>query len=90
MLASLQPYYSSAHREREEYEAEVASFVALRVLEHHASPSELSAALMAPSATERLYMAYGLMSRHRDELLVLVKKMNEDLTECGEECSDLW
>lgn len=90
LLASLQPYYSSAHREREEYEAEVASFVALRVLEHHASPSELSAALMAPSATERLYMAYGLMSRHRDELLVLVKKMNEDLTECGEECSDLW
>jgi hypothetical protein len=90
MLSHLEPYYSPAYREREEYEAEVASFVALRVLEKHASPLELAAAMMAPSATERLYMAYGIMSRHRDELLVLVKKMNQDLLDCGEECSDLW
>jgi hypothetical protein len=90
MLSHLEPYYSPAHREREEYEAEVASFVTLRVLEKHASPLELAAAMMAPSATERLYMAYGIMSRHRDELLVRVKKMNQDLLDCGEECSDLW
>jgi hypothetical protein len=90
MLSHLEPYYSPAHREREEYEAEVASFVTLRVLEKHASPLELAAAMMAPSATERLYMAYGIMSRHRDELLKCVKKMNQDLLDCGEECSDLW
>jgi hypothetical protein len=81
----LEPYYSSSHRQREEYEAEVASFVALRALEKCADPSELAAAMMTPSATERLYMAYGLMSRHRDELFVMIKKMTDDLTECGEE-----
>jgi hypothetical protein len=90
LMTHLDPYYSPAHREREEYEAEMASFVALRALEQCANPSELAAAMVAPSATERLYMAYGIMSRHRDELLVLVKKMNDDLTDCGEECSDLW
>lgn len=90
LMVHLDPYYSPAHREREEYEAEMASFVALRALEKCANPSELAAAMVAPSATERLYMAYGIMSRHRDELLMLVKKMNDDLTDCGEECSDLW
>jgi hypothetical protein len=85
VMSCLEPYYSSSHRQREEYEAEVASFVALRALEKCADPSELAAAMMTPSATERLYMAYGLMSRHRDELLVMIKKMTDDLTECGEE-----
>lgn len=85
LLSRLKPYYSIVHRDREEYEAEVASFVALQALEKCAKPAELAAAMMTPSATERLYMSYGIMSRHRDELLVLVKKMNEDLAECGDE-----
>jgi len=89
LLSRLEPYYSIVHREREEYEAEIASFVALQALEKCAQPAELAAAMMTPSATERLYMAYGIMSRHRDELLVLAKKLNDDLTECGEDCSDL-
>jgi hypothetical protein len=90
LMGRLETYYSPAHREREEYEAEVASFVVLRVLDKYATPSELALAMLAPSATERLDLAYEIMARHREELLVLVEKMSTALRECGEECTDLW
>lgn len=90
VLVRLEPYYSPAHREREEYEAEVASFVVFKSLEKYASPSDMALALLAPSATERFQMAYDIMMRHREELMTLVEKMSDDLRECGEECTDLW
>ena len=86
----LEPYYSPSHREREEYEAEIASFVAWRCLEEYVDPSDIAAALMTPSATERLNMAYEIMMRHREELNELVKTISDDLLECGDECKDLW
>jgi len=86
----LESYYSPSHREREEYDAEIASFIAFRCLEEYVDPSDIAAAMLAPSATERLNMAYDLMMRHREELNELVKMISDDLYECGDDCKDLW
>jgi len=86
----LESYYSPSHREREEYDAEIASFVAFRCLEEYVDPSDIAAAMLTPSATERLNMAYDLMMRHREELNELVKMISDDLYECGDDCKDLW
>ena len=86
----LESYYSPSHREREEYEAEIASFVAWRCLEKYADPSDIAKALLTPSATERLNLAYNIMLRHRGELNGLVSIISDDLFECGDDCKDLW
>jgi len=86
----LESYYSPSHREREEYDAEIASFIAFRCLEEYVDPSDIAAAMLTPSATERLNMAYDLMMRHREELNELVKMISDDLYECGDDCKDLW
>ncbi len=90
LMLRLEPYYGPGHREREEYAAEVASFVALRTLEAYASPAEMADALLAPSAAVRFGRVYEIMARHREELHEWTKAMREDLEECGEECGDLW
>jgi len=91
LLVHLEPYYSPTHREREEYEAEIASFVAFKSLEAYVAPNEVAEALVVPnSATQRLERAYEIMMRHRDELMELVEKISQELMECGEECTDLW
>ena len=89
-MSLLEPFYSPHHREREEFEAEVASFVALRTLENYASPTELATALLKLTANERLDLSYEIMSRHKDELIALTRTMSKDLMDCGEECTDLW
>jgi len=90
LMSSLEPYYSPQHREREEYGAEVASMVLFNTLKEYATPQELAASLLIPSATERLELGYAIMIRHRNELNDLVKLVSEELSECGEECTDLW
>ena len=90
VMSLLEPFYSPHHREREEFVAEVASFVALRTLEDYASPTELATALLTVSAKERLDMSYEIMLRHKDELSALTRTMSKDLIDCGEECTDLW
>lgn len=91
LSAELAPYYSPAHRGREEHEAEVASLAALRSLEAYASAGEVAEALVVPaSAAERLELVCALMMRHRDELDNLVEIVSRELVECGEECTDLW
>ena len=90
VMSLLEPFYSPHHREREEFEAEVASFVALRTLEDYASPTELATALLKLTAKERLDLSYEIMSRHKDELIALTRTMSKDLMDCGEECTDLW
>ena len=86
LMDYLEPYYSPSHREREEYEAEIASFIAFKCLEEYVDPSDVAAAMLSPSATERLNMAYDLMMRHREELTELVKMISDDLHECGDDC----
>ena len=90
LMSTLEPYYSPQHREREEYGAEVASMVVFNTLKEYATPQELAASLLIPSATERLELGYAIMIRHRNELNDLVKIVSEELSECGEECTDLW
>eukprot|EP01083_Nonionella_stella_P240254 840074_1 len=77
--------YSPQHRVREEYEAEVASMVLFNTLKEYATPQELAASLLIPSATERLELGYAIMIRHRNELNDLVKIVSEELSECGED-----
>jgi len=90
LMLYLESYYSPTHREREEYDAEIASFIAFKCLEEYVDPSDIAAAMLTRSATERLNMAYDLMMRHREELNELVKMISEDLYECGDDCKDLW
>mmetsp|Transcript_22389 Transcript_22389/g.41117 ORF Transcript_22389/g.41117 Transcript_22389/m.41117 type:complete len:867 (+) Transcript_22389:243-2843(+) len=86
LLVHLEPYYSPTHRDREEYEAEVASFVVLKSLEKYASPVEVAEALVVPStATQRLELGYEIMMRHRNELIELAERISQELMECGEE-----
>ena len=88
-MSQLEPYYSPAHREREEYEAEVASMAVLRTLEEYATPAEVAAGLLAPSATLRLELALEVMMRHKEKLHELVRIISEELMDCGEECTEL-
>jgi|ERR1712192_26809 len=90
LMSTLEPYYSPQHRSREEYGAEVASMVLFNTLKEYATPQEMAASLLIPSATERLELGYDIMIRHRNELNDLVKLVSEELSECGEECTDLW
>jgi len=89
LMCYLESYYSPSHRQREEYEAEIASFVAFKCLEEYVDPSDVAAAMLTSSATERLNMAYEVMMRHREELNECVKVIS-DLFECGDDCKDLW
>ena len=88
LMLQLQPYYSQEHREREEYEAEVASMAVLKTLE--VTPTELAALLLTPSATRRLELEFDIIMRHKEKLRQLVRIINEELIDCGEECTDLW
>lgn len=88
LMLQLQPYYSQEHREREEYEAEVASMAVLKTLE--VTPTELAALLLSPSATRRLELEFDIIMRHKEKLRELVRIINEELIDCGEECTDLW
>ena len=90
LMANLEPYYSQTYREREEYEAEVASMVIFQTLKEYATPQEMAAALLTSSATKRLELGYEIMLRHKNELNDLVKIVSEKLIDCGEECTDLW
>ncbi|KAL3757843.1 hypothetical protein ACHAWU_006151 [Discostella pseudostelligera] len=89
-MLQLETYYSPIHRQREEYEAEVASMVIFRTLEMYATPHEVAAALLASSAIQRLELGYEVMMRHRNELNELVTMISKELMDCGEECTDLW
>lgn len=90
VMIHLEPYYDADYRGREEYEAEMASYVALRLLECYAAPSEVAEALLRSSAVERLMEARVMMRRHVEELRVLADRRSVELRDCGEECTDLW
>lgn len=89
-IQALKPYYSREHREREEHELEVFSFVAFRALEGYADPIDMAWALHCQSTLERLQRAYDIMLVHRRELEGLAEEISQELTDCGEECTDLW
>jgi hypothetical protein len=88
LLSQLQPYYSQEHREREEYEVEVASMAILKTLE--VTPTELATLLLTQSATRRLELEFDIIMRHKEKLHQLVQIINDELIDCGEECTDLW
>ena len=90
LMSQLGPYYDTVHRERGEYEAEVASMAVLRTLEEYATPAELAAGLLAPSATSRLDLGFEVMMRHKEKLNELVRIISEELMDCSEECTDQW
>jgi hypothetical protein len=89
-MRRFKPYYSSSHREREEYTYEVQSFVAWKALEGIVSPSDVAWCLLCTSAKDRLLRAYDIMYEHRLGLEELVDSLSQELSSCGEECTDLW
>jgi len=89
-VVSIEPYYSEKFRERDEYEFEVASFVAWRTLEGFARKNDLAWSLQSISSVERLERAYEVMFSHRMQLEKLAEEISDELRDCGEECTDLW
>lgn len=77
----IEPFYSQSHRDREEYNAELASMVIFLTLEEYATPPEVATALLAPSAMERLKLGYRIMMRHVGELKGLVGIVCDELME---------
>ena len=88
--SQLSPYYSDQFREREEYDLEVSSFVAFRALEGFAVEEDMVWSLHCTSSIERLNRAYEIILDHTIQLKKLAEKLNDDLRDCGEECTDLW
>lgn len=86
----LAPYYSKEFRQREEYEYEIASFVAFRTLEGIIDPSDVAWCLQCTNSMERLERSYDIMLDHRIRLEKLAEVVISDLLDCGEECTDLW
>ena len=89
-LKMFEPYYSETHRDREEFELEVSSFVAFRVLEGYADPKDIVWSLHCTSSRERMERAYHIMIDHRIKLRKLAERISDELRDCGEECTDLW
>jgi len=85
-----EPYYSDRYREREEFEYEVLSFVALRAVQGIASREDEAWALKCTCTEERLERVYEIMMEHKFRLKQLSEKVSRDLADCGEECTDLW
>lgn len=89
-LKSLDPYYSPTFKDREEYWFEVFGFVVWRALEGFVNPEEVAWALKCKSSIDRLERACELLKQHRELLQYLASEVSEELTDCGEECTDLW
>lgn len=89
-MALLEPYYSQKYRSREEHEAEVSSFIVIRALDGYIDMKDVVFALTCQSSVERLTRACELMIDHKIILKCIAEKMNKELRECGEECTDLW
>jgi len=89
-MRQMEPYYSPSHREREEYKYEIQSFVAWKTLEGIVSQNDVALCLMCTSTKERLLRAYDIMYEHRLGLEALGEALSQELSSCGEECTDLW
>jgi hypothetical protein len=85
-----QPYYSEAHQEREEWDYEVQSYMAWKVLEGIISPRDMAWSLLCTSTAERLQEAYEIMYEHRTGLQAVADVLRQELLDCGEECTDLF
>ena len=79
LQSQLKPYYSPAHTQREEYQAEIASFVALRTLAGYASVQELASGMRISSVRERLNYVHGIMRRHLEELKCMKERLEKEL-----------
>lgn len=89
-VASLEPYYSQSFRDREEFEAEISSFIAFRVLEGYVTKKDITWCLICTSSLERLERALDILIDHKVHLQKLVNRISDELKACGEECTDLW
>lgn len=83
-LISLDPYYSPAHKDREEYWYEVMSFVVWRALEGFVDEKDVAWALKCRNTVERLERACDVMLRHRFLLEELAAEISNELLECGD------
>jgi hypothetical protein len=90
LIERLQPYYSPKLLSMEEFYYGVYSFVALTSLESYLDRSHLTWALRSVDTVDRLKRVYGWMSEHRQLLQEVAESKSQELSDCGEECTDLW
>lgn len=90
LVTDVQDFYSPERRHMEEHRLEMLSFVAFRALSGYCTAADVGWALQSTNTAERLSRAHELMMEHVVVLKRLASQASEDLTECGEECTDLW
>ena len=90
LMERLQPYYSPKLLAMEEFYYGVYSFVALTSLQSYLGRSDLTWALRSVDTVDRLKKVYGWMDNHRQLLREVAESKSQELSDCGEECTDLW
>lgn len=89
-MERLTPYYSPARCDTEEHYFEILSFVSILALDKFVTPDELGWALQCTNTAERMQRAYESMYDHIRLLQEEAERLSQELTDCGEECTDLW
>lgn len=89
-VEKLSPYYSPTVRESEEHYYEVLSFVCMCSMEKFLDPRDMGWSLRCTNTIDRLEQAYYWMYGHARQLKDEAQSISRELTECGEECTDLW
>jgi hypothetical protein len=90
LIERLQPYYSPKLVSMEEFYYGVYSFVALTSLQSYLDRSHLTWALRSVDTVDRLKRVFGWMDDHRRLLQEVAESKSQELSDCGEECTDLW
>jgi hypothetical protein len=90
LIERLQPYYSPELLSTEEFYYGVYSFVALTSLQSYLYRSDLTWALRSVDTIDRLKQVYGWMDEHKWLLKEVAVSKSQELSDCGEEFTDLW
>jgi hypothetical protein len=87
----LRPYFSSSLIETEEFYYESFSWVALSSVQLYCTLRELEDAMFHTTRTsERLDIVYHAQIRHKQDLVELGRRKEQELLDCGEECTDIF
>lgn len=91
LMERLEPYYSPARLDTEEFEYEAFSWAALQSLQLYLSPAKIAQAVYETTNTcDRLEIVYQAMLMHKSDLNELAQAKSQELLDCGEECTDLF
>jgi hypothetical protein len=87
----LRPYFSPQVIDSEEFIYEALSWVALSSVQMYCTSDELVDAMFHTTRTaERFDIIYNAQLRHKQDLVELTQRKQQELLDCGEECTDIF